>query len=183
MTMALVVGAASVASADARDVLHFSGTVGPVAHDYPAGTICDFAYHEEFINEDVITVFFDDDGNPVRVEEQAELWVLHRNLDTGLTLTETVHYALYYDLVAGEVRLTGNWWHLRDAENRIVFIGSGMFVRVLFTGELVRATPKVAPDFAETMCPPARRGPGVTKAVMEFDVAGRVHPGCQGLAP
>jgi hypothetical protein len=54
--------------------------------------------------------------------------------------------------VAGEVTLTGNWWNLRDSANRIVFVGSGTWVRDLFTGELLRATPNVGADFAEVNC-------------------------------
>jgi hypothetical protein len=152
LAVALIVGAASAASAGATDVLHLKATMGPFVQDYPAGTVCDFAYHEEFINTSNVKVFFDEAGNPFKVEEQAEVWILHRNLETGLTLTEVVHYAFHFDLVAGEVTLTGNWWHPRDSANRIVFVGSGTWVRDLFTGELLRATPNVGADFAEVNC-------------------------------
>jgi hypothetical protein len=148
----LIAGAAFTASADAREVLHFSGTSPLIVNDFPAGTLCDFAYHQEFVNTSHVNVFLED-GHPVQVEEQAEVSVLHRNVDTGQTLTEVIHYAFHFDLVAGEVQLTGNWWHLRDPAGRIVFVGSGTFVRDLFTGELIRATPNVAPDLAETICP------------------------------
>jgi hypothetical protein len=152
MAAVLVAGAAFAASADARDVFHFSGTSPLIVSDFPAGALCDFAYHQEFVNTSHVNVFFED-GHPVQVEEQAEVSVLHRNVDTGQTLSEVLHYAFHFDLVAGEVRLTGNWWHLRDADGRIAFVGSGTFVRDLFTGELIRATPNVAPDLAETICP------------------------------
>jgi hypothetical protein len=151
VAMALVAGGAFVASAEARDVLHFSGTSPLIVHDFPAGTLCDFTYHQEFTITSHVNVFFEE-GNPVQVEEQIEAAVVHRNLDTGLTLTEVLRYALHFDLVAGEVQLTGNNWLLHDAGDRIVFEGSGMFIRDLFTGELVRATPNVFPDLAETIC-------------------------------
>ena len=152
VAMTLVAGGAFAASAEAREVLHFSGTSPLIVNDFPAGTLCDFTYHQEFVNTSHVNVFFED-GSPVQVEEVNEVQVLHRNVDTGQTLTEVLHYAFHFDLVAGEVQLTGNWWHLRAADNRIVFVGSGMFVRDLFTGELLRATPNVAPDLAETICP------------------------------
>jgi hypothetical protein len=152
LAVALVASAAAAGSASAGDVLHLKATSPLIAQDYPAGTVCDFAYHEEYVNTSNVKVFFDEAGNPVRVEEQVELSVLHRNLETGFTVTEVTHYAFHFDLVAGEVTLTGNWWHLRDAENRIVVVGSGMYVRDLFTGELLRATPNVGADFAEVNC-------------------------------
>lgn len=152
LAVALVAGAAAAGSANAGDVLHLKATSPLIAHDFPAGTVCDFAYHEEFINTSNVKVFFDDAGNPVRVEEQAELSVLHRNLETGFTLTEVVHYAFHFDLVAGEVTLTGNWWHLRDPDGRIVFVGGGTWIRDLVTGQLLRATPNVGSNFAEVNC-------------------------------
>jgi hypothetical protein len=152
LAAALVAGGAFAATAEAGDVLHLKGTSPLITQDFPAGTVCDFAYHEEFINTSNVKIFLDESGNPVRVEEQAEVWILHRNVETGLTLTEVVHYAFHFDLVAGEVGLTGNWWHLRDPDGRIVFVGGGTWVRDLVTGRLLRATPNVGADFAETNC-------------------------------
>jgi hypothetical protein len=151
LMVTLFAGAAVASAAEAREVLHLKATMGPFVHDYAAGTVCDFAYHEEFVNTSNVKIFFDEEGNVVQVEEEAELSVLHLNLDTGFTLTEVVHYAAHFDLIAGEVQITGNWWHLRDA-GRIVYVGSGTFIRDLATGQLVKATPNVGADFAPVNC-------------------------------
>jgi hypothetical protein len=44
--------------------------------------------------------------------------ILHRNLDSGMTLIEHLHYAVHVDFVSGTATVTGQSWHLRDENGR-----------------------------------------------------------------
>ena len=120
---------------------HFKRSVGPLVFDLPAGVACDFAVHEEVSYTQNITRFFDDAGGLVRVEDEIDLTVLHRNAETGKTLTERDHYAAHVDLVTGAVKETGQSWHLRDADGRLVLSGAGLVSANRFTGDVLRETP------------------------------------------
>jgi hypothetical protein len=120
--------------------------------DAPAGTLCDFAYHQEAVVTRNATRWFDEAGVLVRVEAQVELWVLHQNVDTGLTLIEELSFAAHIDFVANEERLTGQSWHLRDDDGRLVLVGAGLIFTDLGTGEVIQETPNARADFAETNC-------------------------------
>src|SRR5262245_44604867 len=92
------------ASAAASTPVHLQRTLGPIVFDAPAGAVCDFALHIEQSGTLNLTRFFDEHGNLVRVEAQADMSFLIRNVDTGLTLIEEDHFARHADLVSGEVR-------------------------------------------------------------------------------
>lgn len=153
--LAVMVGgwvlAASPANAD--QPVHVKFTVGPSVFDAPAGTVCDFNYHQEFTITRNAKRFFDDQGKLVRIERQDDGFVLHQNVDTGLTLTERAHTSFHFDLITLELRVTGNWWHLRDADGSIVLVGSGAYQVDLVTGEIIDETPHVGANFASTICP------------------------------
>jgi hypothetical protein len=140
-------------SASAADPAHVRQTVGPLVFDAPAGAMCNFCLHEEETFTQNITRFLDDEGNLVRVEDEVDLWVLHRNANTGQTLTEKDHYAAHVDLVTGEVRQTGQTWHLRDESGQLTLTGAGRFVIDLVTGEVISETPEAKSDAARTLCP------------------------------
>ncbi len=139
-------------SASAGRPLHAKQTSQRV-FDLPAGSFCDFAYHEESNFLQNIKIFFDDSGNPIGTEDQIRVSVIHTNVETGVTLTEVLHYAVHVDFVTGEYRVTGSSWQLRDENGRIVLVGAGMFLVDLFTFELIVETPNVRSDFAATICP------------------------------
>jgi hypothetical protein len=82
--------------------------------------VCDFALHLEESGSLNLTRFYDEQGNLVRVEAQADVSYLTRNVETGRTLTEEVHFARHADFVSGEVRDTGQSWHERDENDRLV---------------------------------------------------------------
>jgi hypothetical protein len=141
------------AAASADGPVHIKRTFGPIVGDFPAGTLCNFAYHEEDAGTQNIKRFFDEEGNLIRVEDQVEVTILHQNVDTGLTLTEVLHYAVTVDFVTGEVTVTGESWHLRNEDGRLVLAGAGLIVQDLFTGEILTETPNAkATDSAETNC-------------------------------
>lgn len=151
-TATLTIGVlAGPASASASPV-HVKRAVGPIVSDAPAGTVCDFPYHEEDAYTTNVVRFFDEAGNLVRVENQVNLTVLHRNSATGKTLVEEIHEVAHVDLVTGVVRQTGQTWHLRDEAGRLVFAGAGLVEVDLATGDFVRATPHTVPDLA-AVCP------------------------------
>jgi hypothetical protein len=125
--LAMLVAGASLTTAPALAATppqHLKRRVGPLIFDAPAGVTCAFAVHEEVSYTQNITRFFDDAGRLVRVEDQIDLTVLHRNAETGRTLTEEDHYAAHVDLVTGAVEETGQSWHLRDADGRLVLSGA-----------------------------------------------------------
>jgi hypothetical protein len=132
---------------------HVKQSFGPFVADAPAGVLCDFAYHEQTSFTQDTTRFFDDAGHLVRVEDHVDLLILHANTATGQTLTERDQYAAHVDLLTGEATVTGQTWHLRDEDGRLVVTGAGLYVQDLITGEVVRETTNAKTDVAGTLCP------------------------------
>jgi hypothetical protein len=116
----------------------------------PAGELCDFAYSESFSFADNAIVFGDPD-DPDTVIIQVAQQVTHTNLDTGFTLTEVDHYVIHEG--PDQAKVVGIFWHLRDADGKIVLVQSGQLVVSLETGEIVEVTPAINPDFAAVICP------------------------------
>jgi hypothetical protein len=52
-----------------------------------------------------------------------------------------------------QARVVGIFWHLRDADGKIVLVQSGQLVINLETGEIFEVTPAINPDFAAVICP------------------------------
>jgi len=129
-------------------------TIAPYVVTYDAGVVCDFAYQGEAVGGEVIRIrFYDADGNRIRVFLAGEETFRHTNLETGFTLEETFHGTIQRDLVTGEETHTGNFWHARTEDGKLVLVGSGRFVVDLWTGELLEATPNAKVEFAQTICP------------------------------
>jgi hypothetical protein len=131
-----------------RETISFSE-----AFDFPAGEICDFAYHREITVTGTLFIFSDKQGNVVREMDVSRVQVLHRNSDTGYTLTESIRSHFVFSERNQTVMLTGQNWQLRDAEGRIVVVHSGNLLFDVEQGELVRVTPNFAPEFPEVLCP------------------------------
>jgi hypothetical protein len=153
LAAAAAVLATGAGSASAATPVHIKQSVGPVAFDVPAGALCDFAYHEEDVGTLNTTRFFDDQGNLIGVEDQIAVSILHRNAATGQTLTEDLHYAAHVDVSGGQVRVTGQSWHLRAADGRLVLAGAGLIATDLLTGDILRQTPGALASVAATICP------------------------------
>jgi len=148
-----VVGAPGVASAGQRTTQHLTRTVGPIVTDYPAAAVCDFAYHQEFSYTQNLERFFDSGGNLIRVEDKVAVTVLHRNAETGYTLTETDHYSAFVDFVSGEATTSGQNWHLVDEDGRLVLTGAGSYTIDLLTGDVLEETPHMQTAGRATICP------------------------------
>jgi hypothetical protein len=151
--VALVAAAVTAAQpASAATPVHIKRSVVAPALDLPAGALCDFAYHQESSYTQNLSQFFDSAGNLVRVEDQVDITVLHRNADTGYTLIEEDHYAAYVAFASGVARITGQSWALRDETGRLVLSGAGLLTTDLATGALLTQTPNVN-DSRQIFCP------------------------------
>jgi hypothetical protein len=88
-----MLGAAAVglwsASAAASAPLHLKRTVGRIVFDAPAGAMCDFALHIEQSGTLNLTRFFDEQGNLIWVEAQADMSYLIRKVETGSVAAST----------------------------------------------------------------------------------------------
>ena len=108
------------------------------------GEVCDFTYHNEG-TASVNAVIFPD-GREI---DQVTLHITHTNLDTGFTLTENDYFSAQF--TAGQEKDVGIFWHLRNADGKIVVVHAGQLV---FSGDaVVRFTPNSGPDFAAVICP------------------------------
>ncbi len=114
----------------------------------PAGELCDFNFTQSFTIVDT-GVFFDDES--FVIAETA--YVTNTNVDTGYTLTEVVHYVLKLDASNGRIKQAGLFVHLRDASGKLVVVQAGQLVFDTETGELLKVTPAINPDFAGVICP------------------------------
>lgn len=124
------------------------------------GDPCDFTYGNSFTGVDNF-VLFGDPANPTSSIDHVTLYVTHRNLDTGYTLTEVDHYNLFFDASASTVKQVGILWHLRDARGKIVVVQAGEFVYDAFTGEVIKVTPNINPSLAAVICPALGGQPGI----------------------
>jgi hypothetical protein len=147
--VAMVAAGTGAAAAAPPQHLKQSAVAPPV--DVPRGAVCDFGFHQESAYTQNLTRFFDGDGNLVRVEDQVDITVLRRNLDTGYTLVEEDHYAAYVDFAGGVARTTGQSWALRDTSGRLVLSGAGLLSSDLATGALITQTPNVK-DSRQIFC-------------------------------
>jgi len=154
LLLVAVFGMAFALPALAGGPIHIVQTQGPLVYDSPAGEFCNFNYRQEYIITQNIKDFLDADGNVVSEVRNEELRNVHTNLDTGKTLIETDHYTVHVNYVTGSVRQTGQVWHLRDEDGRLVLVGAGRFTMDAYTGEIISETPNVKfANFPQFVCP------------------------------
>jgi hypothetical protein len=154
----LVLAVPGPASAEARTTEHLTRSAGPLVFDAPAGAICDFAYHQESSFTQNLERFFDGDGNLIAVHDEVALTVLHRNAETGYTLTETDRYSAHVDFVTGEATESGQTWHLVDQDGRLVLAGAGQYTIDLATGDIISETPQALAEGGRNYLCPALGG-------------------------
>jgi hypothetical protein len=111
---------------------------------FRAGEFCDFAYRIAGSGTDNVIIF------PDKTIDHVTIQVAHTNLDTGFTLTETDHFTVTEQ--PGQFKLVGIYWHLRNADGKLVVVHAGQMV---FDGEgnVVKFTPNMNPDDAAVICP------------------------------
>ncbi len=111
----------------------------------PAGQLCDFTYHNEFTITINAVIFAD--GREI---DQDVIHATHTNVDTGFTLTEIDYFSDQFR--AGQEKVVGIEWHLRNADGKLVVVHAGQLV-VSATDEVLKFTPNFNPDFAAVICP------------------------------
>ena len=116
----------------------------PFVNTQPAGTFCDFNYGEvATVSVDAI-IFADRETDHIAFTDT------HTNLDTGLSLTETGDFTMF--TAAGQTKTVGVFWHLRNADGKLVVVQAGQLV-ISPAGEIVKVTPGLNPDNAAVICP------------------------------
>jgi hypothetical protein len=110
----------------------------------PAGTFCDFSYGE------VATVTLDAVIFADRETDHIAFTDTHTNLDTGFSLTEAGDFTVF--TAAGQTKFVGLFWHLRNADGKLVVVQAGQLV-ISPAGEIVKVTPDLTPDNAAVICP------------------------------
>jgi hypothetical protein len=147
----LVMAGLSAAAPAATKPLHekssFSGEFV-----FAAGEVCDFPYLQEF-SVDLNTLIFGDPENPTRVIDHQTQRVSHTNLSTGFALHEVDHVTFTFDAHDATFKQVGVFWHLRDPMGKMVVVQAGQLLFDTETGELLKFTPHLNPDFAAVICP------------------------------
>ncbi len=111
---------------------------------FPAGTICDFDFHNVVTITDSTAIF------PDKIIDHFVDQATDTNLATGFTLTDTDHNTTI-TAADGQMKFVGIFFHLQDASGKIVAVNAGQAV-VSATGDLVKFTPKINPDDAAVLC-------------------------------
>jgi len=110
----------------------------------PAGAFCNFSYGEvATVTLDAI-IFADSETDHIAFTDT------HTNLDTGFSLTETGDFTVF--TTAGHTKIVGIFWHLRNADGKLVVFQAGQLV-ISAAGEILKVTPDVNPDNAAVICP------------------------------
>jgi hypothetical protein len=113
----------------------------------PAGELCDFNYQNVGTGSDNTAVF------PDKTTDHFELNITHTNLETGFTLTEIDHFTFQSTAADGQTKEVGLFFHLRNADGRLVVVEAGQLVVVTATGEVLKFTPNINPDPGAVICP------------------------------
>jgi hypothetical protein len=117
-----------------------------------AGEVCDFEYSASFTAEENMIVF-GDPNDPTKVIDHISLVKTHTNVETGYSLTDVDHFTVEFNTGTERLKQVGVAWHLRDARGKLVVVQAGQLVFDTSTGEIVKGTPSLNPDFAAVICP------------------------------
>jgi hypothetical protein len=147
-TVFLSAGAALAASAPVKESFEFS-----LSRDFPAGTVCDFNYHEDVTGSGWDETFFDEAGNYVRDTVHLTIAVTHTNVDTGYVLTEVDHGSQTFVDATQTLKVVAIQWLLKDSTGRVVLAHAGLVIFDESLGEVTKVTPNVGGDFADELCP------------------------------
>jgi hypothetical protein len=129
--------------------------------ELPAGTLCDFDYHADFVVSYQIRAFF---NGGLLDQAHVEQIVTHTNLDTGFSITDTPVYNIASQALLGPEERSvsysgGVFWHLKDADGRPVTVEAGQIRYTFEEGEdgepivTTEYTPNLTPDAADVICP------------------------------
>jgi len=110
----------------------------------PAGAFCNFTYGEAATVSLNAIIFAGSETDHIAFTDT------HANLGTGFSLTETGDFTVV--TTAGQAKTVGIFWHLRNADGKLVVVQAGQLV-ISPTGEIVKVTPDLNPDNAAVICP------------------------------
>ena len=110
----------------------------------PAGAFCNFTYGEAATVSLNAIIFAGSETDHIAFPDT------HTNLDTGFSLTATGDFTVV--TTAGQAKTVGIFWHLRNADGKLVVVQAGQLV-ISPTGEIVKVTPDLNPDNAAVICP------------------------------
>ena len=85
---------------------------------FPAGTICDFDFHNVFAGSDSAVIF------PDKTIDHFVVTATDTNLATGFTLTDTDHFTLT-TTADGQLKSAGLIFHLRTTDGKLVVNQAG----------------------------------------------------------
>jgi hypothetical protein len=111
---------------------------------FPAGTLCDFDFHNVFAGSDSAVIF------PDRTIEHFVVHATDTNLATGFTLTDTDHFTVF-TAADGQTKSVGLIFHLRTADGKLIVNQAGQLV-FSATGEVLKVTPSINPNDRAVLC-------------------------------
>jgi len=112
---------------------------------FPAGTICDFDFHNVFSFTDRTAIF------PDKMIDHLVSFATDTNLATGFTLTDGPDHNTVVTAADGQMKFTGIFFQLRDASGKLVAVNAGQLV-MSATGEVLKFTPHINPSDAAVLC-------------------------------
>jgi hypothetical protein len=110
----------------------------------PAGTLCDFDFHNVFAGSDNTVIF------PNRTIDHVTVHAIDTNLATGFTLTDTDHFTVV-TASDGQMKIAGLIFHLRTVGGKLVVNQAGQLV-LSATGDVLKVTPSINPNDRATLC-------------------------------
>jgi len=143
-TLGVLAPAAGSTPAWADGPQHVKKTTFLFDNFIPAGTLCDFDFHNVFAGSDNAVIF------PDRTVEHFEVHATDTNLATGFTLTDTDHFTMT-TTADGQIESAGLIFHLRTADGKLVVNQAGKLV-FSATGEVLKVTPSINPDDRAVLC-------------------------------
>ena len=112
---------------------------------FPAGTICDFDFHNVFTLTDRTAIF------PDKMIDHLVSFATDTNLTTGFTLTDGPDHNTVITAADGQMKFVGIFFQLRDASGKFVAVNAGQAV-FSATGEILKFTPHINPSDANVLC-------------------------------
>jgi hypothetical protein len=112
---------------------------------FEAGELCDFALDNVGTISDSAYIFPDKSIHHLTFE------IVHTNLDTGLTLTETDRVVQTVTAADGQTKEVGLHVSFRTADGKLVVVAAGQSV-VSGSGEVLKFTPDLNVDYAGVLC-------------------------------
>lgn len=111
---------------------------------FPAGTICDFDFHNVVTITDSTAIF------PDKIIDHFVDQATDTNLATGFTLTDTDHFTLT-TTADGQLESAGLIFHLRTTDGKLIVNQAGLLV-FSATGDVLKVTPGINPDDRAVLC-------------------------------